>query len=1368
MKKQVLILIAFALLCLGRVAAQNITATTYTFARSGFSPTSISAPDTLVPSNSDDVASQVTDIGFTFWFAGTPYTQFSVNENGLMTLGDVQISGTDHVNDMTSNLTLPKIAPYWDDLATGTNGNVVYKVTGTAPNRILVINWNVTVPKNTANAANAIIQVQLSETSGNISFTYGWPALPANAGQYSIGIGASTTDFASVTVTGTGATATCAYGTANNSNTLSIAGYSRFSFTTDRTAPTISGVVIPNTGGTANRTCTRTIADAKTGVPLTGDYIPRIYFKKSTQTEWVSTPGVFQSGTAASSSWLFTVDHDLLGGVTPGDYVQYYVIAQDNSTTVGVPNISSLPAGVSATNVNTIISPPASPSSYIIGAIFSGTKTVGEGGDYTSFTNTGGLFEQLNAGVVEGNVTVNVISDITNETGTNALNEFAAPYTLTIYPVGLRTINATSGNAVFRYNGADRVTINGLNDGTNSLTVINTAGNVASFAAGASDNVITNATLKGITSSTGGVVQFGDCSNTASNSNNSINHCTITTSSLTISPYAGVYLSKFSGTAVCTGNIIDNNIITGFGQRGIHDDRGYVNSTYSNNDISQTITNTYGIGIIIAGTGAHGTINIFKNKIHNLAVSSNINQYSAGIQYSTGLATDILNIYNNEVSFETESTNPTADKIYGIQVGGPGTSNVYYNSIYIGGSNVTSGNTVGFFKAGGTVNLKNNVISNVRSNTSYSIYYNHFALAVNSLTGFTSNFNDLYVSGTSSYLANIGISLGYSQGIDYATLANWQTISSMDGNSLSADPLFTSLTNFFPLNNSLNAGTPIAGITTDITGATRDAVTPTIGAYEVPCTNPSTGGEIAANVTTGCNPFDPDMITSTSLPSGNSGTLEYMWMQSTVSSTTGFTEIANSNSETYDPGALTVNTWFKRLARVECKGTWTDAAVSNVIGFTVTSQPVSVTIAESSNNVCAGTQVTFTPVPVNGGTAPSYQWYKNGTPVSTGATYTYVPLNNDQVYVVLTSSLEPCATGVTATSNTITMAVNPLIPVSATIFASANNVCDGTAVSYFALVTNGGTAPVYQWKVNGSNVGTNVNNYTYTPSNNDVVTCSIIPDVICPSVNPVVSNSVTMTVYSTLVPEVSIAATSTVVCEGTEITFTATPVNGTSSPVYHWYKNGISTGTNSPSLTGVFANGDAVYVTLTVSPNPCIPSNTVTSNTITLTVNPMPVLVITNPAQVTIPATADLTAPAVTAGSTSGLDLTYWKDAAATIPCATPTAVTVGTYYIKGLNTTTGCYNIQPVHVTGLISYWHFDEANGPVYTDAAGFNNGTGNIAPTAVQGRVNTAQHFNGTSTKIDVPANPTFDFLANGDFSFECWYKGTASSKMLIGRY
>ena len=279
-------------------------------------------------------------------------------------------------------------------------------------------------------------------------------------------------------------------------------------------------------------------------------------------------------------------------------------------------------------------------------------------------------------------------------------------------------------------------------------------------------------------------------------------------------------------------------------------------------------------------------------------------------------------------------------------------------------------------------------------------------------------------------------------------------------------------------------------------------------------------------------------------------------------------------------------------------------ATSNSITMGVNANsPVSVTIAASSNPVCAGTSVTFTATPINGGTSPSYQWKINGNNAgSNTATYTYVPVNNDAVTCVLTSNAV-CVTGNPATSNSLTITVNPLLTVSLSIAASANPVCAGTSVTFTATPANGGTAPVYQWKVNGNNTGTSNTTFTYAPANNDIVTCELTSNATCPSGNPATSNALTMTVNPILPVSIWIAASANPVCPGTPVTLTATATNGGTTPVYQWKVNGNNVGTNNPVYSYIPSDNDVVICVLTSNAAPCATGNPATSNAIMMTIN---------------------------------------------------------------------------------------------------------------------------------------------------------------------
>lgn len=195
-------------------------------------------------------------------------------------------------------------------------------------------------------------------------------------------------------------------------------------------------------------------------------------------------------------------------------------------------------------------------------------------------------------------------------------------------------------------------------------------------------------------------------------------------------------------------------------------------------------------------------------------------------------------------------------------------------------------------------------------------------------------------------------------------------------------------------------------------------------------------------------------------------------------------------------------------------GTYT---VSTTCGNQVaTSLPVTVTVISpgasasvsieqtfGSNPSCPGVQHIFTATPSNGGATPVYQWLVNNNPVGTNSnSFSTSSLNNgDVVSCRLTSSIT-CLQGSPVVSNTINMVVNPPTDptVSIGITNGYNPTCAGTPITFTATVSNGAN-PVYHWKINGDDVGSNSPTYsTNLFSNGDDVSCVVNAQKACANV----------------------------------------------------------------------------------------------------------------------------------------------------------------------------------------------------------------------------------------------------------------------------
>lgn len=234
------------------------------------------------------------------------------------------------------------------------------------------------------------------------------------------------------------------------------------------------------------------------------------------------------------------------------------------------------------------------------------------------------------------------------------------------------------------------------------------------------------------------------------------------------------------------------------------------------------------------------------------------------------------------------------------------------------------------------------------------------------------------------------------------------------------------------------------------------------------------------------------------------------------------------------------------------------------INITGTSAAASASISIISDDaddiICMGDTITFTATPTNGGTGPTYQWKVDGNNVGTGATYSTSTLTSGQaVTCIMTSNLS----GVTnnpATSNTVTITVNPLPLINA---GSDDTICSGDTVQ---LNASGGS--VYLWST-----GDLTSSVLFAP--NDTATVSVIGT----DVNGC-SDSDSLMIFVTPLP-----TTPTITQNGLVLTSSASAGN-------QWYMNSSAISGETNQTYTVTQIGD-YWVVVTESNCSSLPSDTI-------------------------------------------------------------------------------------------------------------------------------------------------------------------------------
>jgi len=242
-----------------------------------------------------------------------------------------------------------------------------------------------------------------------------------------------------------------------------------------------------------------------------------------------------------------------------------------------------------------------------------------------------------------------------------------------------------------------------------------------------------------------------------------------------------------------------------------------------------------------------------------------------------------------------------------------------------------------------------------------------------------------------------------------------------------------------------------------------------------------------------------------------------------------------------------------------------------------------------------------------------------------------------------------------------TIVINPLVTPAVNLSTGiGNTVCDSRSVTLSTTVTNGGTAPMFSWSINGSPVSGSGSSYSYVPADGDIISVMMTSNATC-ATPPTVSNSLTLTVLPVGNPTISIAASpGQTVCQGTTVTFNNSNTFG-GTPSFTWIVNGANVST-APSISYVPNNGDVVYAIMS-STYLCRLENTVTSNHITMEVDDSLIPVVTINAypgvNVSVGESVTLTASVINAGSAPSYQ---WFVNGAPVPGANAASFTSSNY----------------------------------------------------------------------------------------------------------
>jgi hypothetical protein len=385
----------------------------------------------------------------------------------------------------------------------------------------------------------------------------------------------------------------------------------------------------------------------------------------------------------------------------------------------------------------------------------------------------------------------------------------------------------------------------------------------------------------------------------------------------------------------------------------------------------------------------------------------------------------------------------------------------------------------------------------------------------------------------------------------------------------------------------------------------------------------------------------------------------------TTSGTGTFSNFATLHP-VYTPGAAditagTVTLTLTGQSALPCVSS-ADAMILNIVPIPVANAGQDATICETSTSfICNATASNYT----------SYYWETTGTGIFSNnyiLNPVYIPSQADVdagcIYLILhlTGNL-PCE----EVTDTMRLCISRIPLANAgpddMICKGTEYLLSGTSALYYGNIV---------WTTSGTGLFNNSNilHPVYTPSVADINAGSVILTMNLIANSPCQNSSDAMVLNFYPNPVATAFLVSNVKCDGfSDGILSVNVTNGTPAYTYLW-----SDGQTTVTAVGLAAGTYTVTVT---DSHGCKETSSATVG-----INPLPVLVITDPAAVCTPNTVNISDPSITIGSTLyGALLSYWMDAGATIPMINYSTAGMGIYYIKA-TTFPGCYDIKPVTVT--------------------------------------------------------------------------------------